>query len=122
MILPPHLPLHLRVDEASHVGMARRLATAWCHELDFGEVRAAEAALVVTELATNLAKHTGGAGGTIVFQPLQKIGGVGLDILSLDLGPGIANIAQSLRDGHSTASSTGTGLGAIRRLSSQFDL
>jgi anti-sigma regulatory factor (Ser/Thr protein kinase) len=116
------LPLHLRVDEASHVGTARRLAAALCRELGFGEVRAAEATLVVTELATNLVKHTGGAGGTIVFQPLQQVGGVGLDILSLDLGPGIANIAQSLRDGHSTAGSTGTGLGAIRRLSSQFDL
>jgi hypothetical protein len=46
----------------------------------------------------------------------------GIDILSLDQGPGIANIGESLRDGHSTAGSLGTGLGAIRRQSSLFDV
>jgi len=94
------LPRHLRVDGASHVGTARRLAAALCRELGFGEVRAGEAALVVTELGTNLLKHTGGAGGTLVFRPLQGAGGAGLDILSLDQGPGIANIGECLRDGY----------------------
>lgn len=123
MIQAPHLPMHLRVDEASHVGTARRLAAALCRELGFGETRAGETALVVTELATNLVKHTGGVGGSLIFRPLQAgDGGGGLDILALDQGPGISNIAESLRDGYSTAGSPGTGLGAIRRLSAEFDL
>jgi anti-sigma regulatory factor (Ser/Thr protein kinase) len=115
-------PRVLRVEDSSHPGEARRLAASLCHDLGFDESRVGQAALVVTELATNLVKHTAGAGGDLVFRPIEDSGATGLDILSLDQGPGIANIGQSLRDGHSTACSPGTGLGAIRRLSSTFDI
>jgi len=115
-------PRHLRVEDSSHVGEARRLVASLCRDLGFDESRAGQAALVVTELATNLIKHTAGAGGDLVFRPLWEAGATGLDILSLDRGPGIANIGDSLRDGHSSAGSPGTGLGAIRRLSSAFDM
>jgi hypothetical protein len=43
-------------------------------------------------------------------------------MLALDKGSGIANLAQSLRDGYSTAGSPGTGLGAIARLAAEFDI
>jgi anti-sigma regulatory factor (Ser/Thr protein kinase) len=115
-------PYYLRVQDPSHSGMARRLVISLCHELDFSEVRTGEAALLVTELATNLLKHTAGAGGDLVFCPLTEGGTTGIDILSLDQGPGITNISESLRDGHSTTGSLGGGLGAIRRLSSVFDI
>ena len=103
-------PKHLRVEDPSHPGEARRLAAALCQQLGFGELRSAEVALMVTELATNLVKHTAGAGGELVFCPIQESGLSGLDMLSLDQGPGIANIGESLRDGHSTAGSLGTAL------------
>ncbi len=46
-----------------------------------------------------------------------------VEILSIDEGPGIENIAASMRDGFSTGSdSPGTGLGALRRLADDFDL
>lgn len=115
-------PQHLRVEDASHTGAARRSVISLCRQLGFNEVRIGEAALLVTELATNLVKHTAGAGGDLIFCPLEKGGNTGLDILSLDQGPGIANIGESLRDGHSMAGSLGVGLGAIRRLSSAFDI
>jgi len=117
-----NLPVLLRVEDSSYVGGARRLAAALCRDLGFDEYRAGEAALIVTELATNLVKHTGGAGGVLVFRPIQVAGASGLEVLSLDQGPGISNIGESLRDGHSTTGSPGTGLGAIRRLSSAFDI
>ena len=119
---PINFSHHLCMQDSSNVGEARRLVTALCRSLGFAETRTAEAAIVVTELATNLVKHTGGAGGDMVFRPIVEAGAVGLEILCWDKGPGIANIAESLRDGHSTAGSPGTGLGAIRRLSSEFDL
>ncbi len=112
----------LRIEEHSQVAEARRLATALCRELGFDALRQDQASLIVTELATNLVKHTGGAGGLLVFCPLDQAGTSGLDILSLDQGPGINNISASLRDGYSTAGSLGTGLGAVRRLSSEFDI
>jgi anti-sigma regulatory factor (Ser/Thr protein kinase) len=113
---------HLHVHEFGNVGEARRLVTAICRRLGFTETRTAEAAIVVTELATNLVKHTGGAGGDLVLCPMAVADEVGLEILCWDKGPGFANIAESLRDGCSTTGTLGIGLGAIRRLSSEFDL
>jgi hypothetical protein len=46
----------------------------------------------------------------------------GLEVLALDRGPGISNIAECLRDGYSTAGSSGTGLGAVARLSEAFEV
>lgn len=112
----------LHVEDSSHVGEGRRLVASLCRDLGFDESRAGEAAIIATELATNLVKHTRGAGGDLVFSPIHTAAASGLDILSLDQGPGIANIGESLRDGHSTAGSLGTGLGAIRRMSAAFDL
>jgi anti-sigma regulatory factor (Ser/Thr protein kinase) len=115
-------PLHLKVEDGSHVGEARRRAVSLCRDLGFDETRAGQVALVVTELATNLVKHTAGAGGELVLRPLDEADATGIDVLSLDRGPGIASIGESLRDGRSTAGSAGTGLGAVRRLSSDFDI
>lgn len=42
-----------------------------------------------------------------------------LDIVALDYGPGIANLAEAEVDGFSTTSTFGKGLGAIRRLSDE---
>jgi hypothetical protein len=46
----------------------------------------------------------------------------GIEILALDKGPGIANVAEALRDGYSTSGSPGTGLGAIGLLAAFFDI
>jgi anti-sigma regulatory factor (Ser/Thr protein kinase) len=119
---PLFFPHHLRVHESGNVGEARRLVTALCRRLGFTETRTAEAAIVVTELATNLVKHTGNTGGDLVFSPMTVADEVGLEILCWDKGPGFVNIAESLRDGCSTTGTLGVGLGAIRRLSSEFDL
>jgi hypothetical protein len=43
-------------------------------------------------------------------------------VLSIDRGPGIARVADALRDSYSTAGSPGLGLGAIGRLAAQFDI
>jgi hypothetical protein len=43
-------------------------------------------------------------------------------VLGIDRGPGIGNLGVALRDGVSSAGTAGTGLGALRRLSDQFDV
>ncbi|TNC99584.1 MAG: hypothetical protein FD121_80 [Gallionellaceae bacterium] len=71
--------------------------------------------LVASELVSNNVKHAGGRG---LVQLWKQPGNV-LDLLSLDFGPGIANLAVAEEDGYSTASTLGKGLGAIRRLSDE---
>ena len=110
----------LPITEISQVAEARRAATALAGRLAFGEAGIGEVALIVTEAATNLIKHT--SGGEIILYALQsgKIGGI--QVLALDRGPGMANPAQALRDGYSTTGSPGSGLGAIERFASSFDI
>lgn len=110
----------LRVDEASGVGEAQRLAAAVSRGLGFSETATGHVSIVARELASNLLKHAGG--GVLLVTVVERPDGPGIELLALDRGPGIRNIGESLRDGHSTAGSLGTGLGAVRRLSSVFDI
>src|SRR4029079_5681042 len=40
----------------------------------------------------------------------------------VDAGPGIPDLERCLRDGYSSGSTPGTGLGAVRRMSGEFDI
>jgi anti-sigma regulatory factor (Ser/Thr protein kinase) len=104
--------------DATPAAEARRSATELATRRGLDESDAGKLALVVTEAATNLVKHAGG--GEILVGPSGDEAGV--DILSLDRGPGMANLATCLRDGFSTSGSPGTGLGAISRLATRFDI
>jgi anti-sigma regulatory factor (Ser/Thr protein kinase) len=108
----------LAVEDRSAVGEARREAARLAATLDFGEPEAGALALVVTEAATNILKHAGG--GQMIFRIVQRGATGGIEVLALDRGPGLANLGQAFRDGHSTAGSSGTGLGAIQRMSAEF--
>ena len=110
----------LPVTESSQVGEARRLATRLARALGFDETEAGKVAIVVSEAASNLATHA--TDGELLLRSLEREGGIGLEVLALDKGPGMANVAQCLRDGYSTAGGPGTGLGAISRLSALFDI
>src|SRR5258706_8823565 len=113
--------LVLPIIETTQVAEARRLATTLAQNLGLGESVSGKVALVVTECATNLIKHTS-QGGELIISSLNWNGLTGIEILALDKGPGIANVTEALRDGFSTAGSPGTGLGAIARLSDLFDI
>ncbi len=105
----------VHVSDGSQVAQARRMATQLAQSLRFGETAAGKAALVATELATNLLKH--GGGGSILFSKDEV-----LTLVAIDKGRGIANVDAALRDGFSTAGSPGTGLGAISRAADSFDV
>jgi anti-sigma regulatory factor (Ser/Thr protein kinase) len=108
------------VSDPSGAGEARRLATTLAERLGFDETGRGKVALVVTEAATNLLKHAGQ--GEILLRCLERGDSLGLDVLALDRGPGMADPGRCLRDGFSTAGTPGTGLGAIARLSDLFDV
>jgi anti-sigma regulatory factor (Ser/Thr protein kinase) len=108
------------VTEQSQVGHARREAIRLAKHADFNEVDVGKVALIATELANNLVKHA--TGGQMLMRAWEHQGGKSFELLSLDRGPGIENLSKCLEDGHSTAGSPGTGLGAIRRTAHQFDI
>src|SRR5262249_34391665 len=65
-------------------------------------------------------KH--GGGGELIAQQITSGGRMGLELLGLDKGAGIADVARCLRDGYSTSGSPGTGLGAMERISPLFEI
>jgi anti-sigma regulatory factor (Ser/Thr protein kinase)/serine/threonine protein phosphatase PrpC len=110
----------LPIVEVNQIGEARRRAVALADRLHFNETEIGEVAIIVTEAAGNIVKHA--QEGVLLLQPLCGAGVDGLEIMALDKGPGIKDVERCLRDGFSTAGSPGTGLGAIARLASCFDL
>jgi anti-sigma regulatory factor (Ser/Thr protein kinase) len=110
----------IEVTEPSQAGEARRRAAALAEELNMSEERRGEIALVTTEMATNLVKHAGR--GHILFRSLGDGGHGGLQITSVDSGPGITDIARALENGPLASGSLGSGLGTIKRVPDFFDL
>ena len=108
------------IVHASDIAAARRAGQKLALELGFNETRAGALALIVTEAGTNLLKHAGE--GTLYLNVAQSEGVPGVDVLAVDKGPGIADLDACLRDGMSTAGTAGTGLGALGRLSDEFDV
>lgn len=114
------LPLRLPVVEISQIAEVRRRASLFAGEQGFGEQDRGRLELVATELASNLVKHTVEGGEFLIWPDPLDPGA--LFILTLDSGAGIRNVSQAISDGYSTAGSPGTGLGAVRRLSSELDI
>lgn len=106
--------------DASHAGEARRVAVECAASIGMGETDCGKIAIAVTEMATNLVKHA--QEGKLLCEPVSQGGACGLRVVAIDKGPGIRNISAALQDGYSTYGSNGNGLGAIRRLSTIFDL
>lgn len=112
------------VEAISQVAAARRAVSELAQSIGFSDERIGSAALIVSELATNLAKHA--KGGELVFRTLQKSGGAGraegLEIVALDRGPGMRDVSLARQDGYSTAGTLGHGLGSIDRQSDFFQI
>jgi anti-sigma regulatory factor (Ser/Thr protein kinase) len=110
----------IAVEESSQVAQARRAAVALAQRIAIDADTIDRLALAVTEAATNLVKHA--KRGQILLAPLSLGGAVGIEVIAVDHGPGIRNVASSMRDGHSTAGSPGLGLGSLSRLASNFEI
>nr|WP_290225301.1 SpoIIE family protein phosphatase [Trichocoleus desertorum] len=113
-------PIVLSVVEPSQAGEARRKAASLAIRLGFSEVDQGKVGIVVTEVANNLVKHA--QEGCLLLRSLEQRGAVGLEVLSLDKGPGMMDVGRCLQDGFSTGGTSGTGLGAIQRLSDRFEI
>jgi anti-sigma regulatory factor (Ser/Thr protein kinase) len=106
------------VRDATEVGEARRAAAGLARRKGLAQDVEARIALVATEMATNLLKHAGE--GLLSISEFVDIDGSGIELLALDKGPGMADVARCLVDGFSTVGSPGTGLGAIARVSDSY--
>lgn len=114
------VPFVVEVSDSSQVGEVRRAALRLAEVSSFNEVDQGRLAIVATELTTNTLRHA--VRGSVLLQASNTPDGDAVELLAIDHGPGIASIDYSMRDGHSTGGTPGNGLGALKRLSDQFDI
>lgn len=104
------------LDHASRIGEVRRAVRMLAAALGWPAHRVEEAAIVTSEMASNVVRHAGS--GWLLGVRM----GAAIELLALDRGPGMADPVRCFTDGFSTSGTAGIGLGAIRRLSDSYAL
>lgn len=106
----------IALDHEADIGAVRRRVATLAAAAGLDEHRTGAAALIATELATNVRRHAGRGGALLGAAPERRA----VAIAAWDRGPGM-DVEACLRDGVSTAGTAGGGLGAVRRLASRWD-
>jgi len=106
------------LQSSNDVVLARQKVRQWAIELRFSLVDQTKLVTAASELARNALDH--GKGGAMTMEVLSMNGKSGLRLVFEDHGPGIADIEQALKDGFTTGSGMGLGLGGSKRLVNEF--
>ena len=119
-VMPLRTCRRFLIEEPSQLGEARRYVATLGASLALDEVRCGKLSIIASEMATNILKHAGK--GEILVRPVVSGDSLGVEMIAIDRGPGIADLERSLADGFTTGSTLGQGLGAMKRLSDTFDI
>ncbi|WP_329172685.1 SpoIIE family protein phosphatase [Streptomyces decoyicus] len=114
----PQPTAHIAVDHYSAVHLAAETARSVAERCRLPGALPDRAAVIASELASNLANHA--TNGALFLQPLP-LGG-GMEIFAADHGPGIGELQQCLTDGYSTSDTLGAGLGAVKRIATTLTI
>jgi len=110
----------LPVRSENEVVLVRQQVRAWCIELKFSLVDQTKMVTAASELARNTLIH--GKGGTVDLQLVEDGDRRGLKLVFEDKGPGIADIDLAMKDGYTTGTGMGLGLGGSKRLVHDFQI
>lgn len=105
---------------SSDIVLARQKVRQWATDLHFSLVDQTKLVTAASELARNALDH--GKGGEMTIETLNSGARAGLRLTFEDHGPGIPDIEQAMRDGYTTGSGMGLGLGGSKRLVNDFNI
>jgi len=108
----------LPVRHADDVLRVRQLVRSWTLACKFSLVDQTKLVTAASEIARNTVIY--GGGGELVLEALEERGRHGIRLSFSDRGPGIPDVEQALRDGFTTGTGLGLGLGGARRLVNEF--
>ena len=103
-------------DSAQAIFAALDLAT----RAGFGETDRCLIATAVSELATNILRYANK--GIVRLRIVQEEGRTGIEVIAEDEGPGIADIAEAMKDHVSSRDSLGLGLPSVKRIMDEFHI
>jgi serine/threonine-protein kinase RsbT len=98
----------------------RQVVREWAIQMGFSLVDQTKLVTAASELARNTVIY--GGGGTVLVESFNDDRRRGLRLTFSDQGPGIADIELAMRDGYTTGSGLGLGLGGAKRLVNEFDI
>jgi len=110
----------LPIKSSSDIVKVRQFAREWAVALGFSLVEQTKMVTAASELARNALDY--GGGGKVELEVLQNELRQGLKLTFADQGPGIADLEQALKDGFTTGSGMGLGLGGAKRLVNEFEI
>ena len=110
----------LPLKNSNDVVMARQKVRQWAIELRFSLVDQTKLVTAASELARNTLDY--GLGGEMTIEVVAAGAKSGLRLTFEDHGPGIPDIEQALKDGYTSGSGMGLGLGGSRRLVNEFEI
>jgi anti-sigma regulatory factor (Ser/Thr protein kinase) len=113
-------PVEAGVSWSGDVLLASELGKKFAGSIGFPEAHCDEIGLVISELASNLIRHA--TGGTIKLDQIHAGERTGIEIQSVDSGPGIQDVEGAIADGYSTAGGLGLGLGTVNRLMDELEI
>lgn len=112
--------MDLPVKTAEDIVRMRQVIREHALALGFSLVDQTKIVTAASELARNILNY--GGGGSVAIERLDSKGRAGLKLHFADHGPGIADIELAMKDGYTTGSGLGLGLGGARRLSNEFSI
>ena len=110
----------LEIRLSDDVVRVRQQARTMAVEAGLSLVDQTKIITAASELARNTLDY--GGGGEVHMQVVEEAGRRGLRIVFEDHGPGIADVEQAMRDGFTSGSGLGLGLGGAKRLSNEFTI
>lgn len=108
------------IQSSTDVVLVRQAVRQLAVEIGFGLVDQTKIVTAASELARNTLDY--GGGGTAKLETLLEGRRRGLRLTFEDQGPGIIDIELALKDGFTTGSGLGMGLGGAKRLANEFEI
>lgn len=108
------------LSSSSDIVLARQKVRQWAIDLRFSLVDQTKLVTAASELARNALDH--GQGGHMTLEVVNGLSKSGLKLIFEDNGPGIPDVEQALKDGYTTGSGMGLGLGGSKRLVNEFSV
>jgi serine/threonine-protein kinase RsbT len=108
----------LEIRTSADVVAVRQATRAMAERSGLTLVDQTKLVTAASELARNTLDY--GGGGTVRLETVENGSRRGVRITFEDRGPGIPNVAEALKDGFTTGTGLGLGLGGARRLVNEF--
>ena len=110
----------LSVATSSDIVAVRHAVRRQAVKINLSLVDQTKIVTAASELARNMLIY--GGGGEVTLEVLQNGVRQGLRVCFVDAGPGIPDIDLALRDGFTSGTGMGLGLGGAKRLVNEFSL